>query len=452
MTSLENRVRAATRALAETIPPSSAPPLRLPDPAASRSRPGHPRTWVPGHPLTWSRWLLPTAAAAAVVVIGVGVVAAGSLLHPGRPVTGSGTSAGPTEGPVAGPPAGWYVSTGQVPPYYAQVQPNGNSANAVIRATATGKLIATIKPSAGDTIVAATAAANDRTFVLDEYQQAGPSSVIPSLRPRSFILLRLDSAGRPVSQTKLPMTAGSLVTGFALSPDGGRLAVAVAPKDASAPDLEQVRIYTLATGAVRTWSAQGLIGDLPDEPGFLSWVVDGKSLAFDWRSATSSAALGTWLLNTTLGGGSLLADSRQVQASYVPPAPAPSGPVPSPTATRIAPTPPTCQEYTMVTLDGTAVVCEAVGDYDQTSARLGADTEFLEYSTTTRKLIRVLGYWRFKYASWQGGNLLWSNPSGTVLIGAIPGSPTGQVGIIRGNQFTPLNVPDDRGPDFAGTW
>jgi hypothetical protein len=448
MTSLEHRVRAATRALAETIPPSSAPPLLLPETASSGSR------IRPVRARAWSRWLLPTAAAAAVAVIGVGVVAADSLLHSSGTVTGSTGSAFPAAGPVAGPPASWYVSSGEVPPYYAQIPANGNSglvpSDAVIRATATGKLLATIKPSAGDTIVAATAAADDRTFVLDEYKLVGHSGVNPSSQTRSFLLVRLNSAGLPMSRTKLPMTAGPLVTGFALSPDGTRLAIAVEPERASAPDLDQVRIYTLATGAVRTWSGQGLVGDLPDEPGFLSWTANGKWLAFDW---TSSRAIGTWLLNTTLGGGSLLADSHLVRAGPSLSIVTSPSPLPSPTATRLSPMPPTCQEYTIVTPDGSAVACEAVGSYDQTAggAQGDADTEFLEYSTTTGKLIHVLGYWKFTGAPVEG-NLLWSNRSGTVLIGTIPGSPTVQVGIIRGNEFTPLNVPDDRSPDFAGTW
>lgn len=447
MTSLENRVRAATCALAETVPPS-APPLRLPEPAASGSRAR------PVRPLAWSRWLLPAAAAAAVTVIGVGVVVASSLLHPSGTVTGATGSTFPAAGPVAGPPASWYVSSGEVPPYYAQIQANGNAgfvpSDAVIRATATGKLLATITPSAGDMIVAATAAADDRTFVLDEYKLVGRSGVIPSSQTRSFLLVRLNSAGVPVSRTKLPMTAGPLVTGFALSPDGTRLAIAVKPERASAPDLDQVRIYTLATDVVRTWSGQGLVGDLPDEPGFLSWTANGKWLAFDWAS---SRARGTWLLNTTLGGGSLLADSHLVRASASLSVVTSSSPLPSPTATRLPPMPPTCQEYTLVTPDGSAVVCEAVGSYDQTAggAQGDADTEFPEYSTTTGKLIRVLGYWKFTDAPAEG-NLLWSNPSGSVLIGAIPGSPTDRVGIIRGNQFTPLNVPDDRSPYFAGAW
>ena len=34
--------------------------------------------------------------------------------------------------------------------------------------------------------------------------------------------------------------------------------------------------------------------------------------------------------------------------------------------------------------------------------------------------------------------MLWSSPSGRVLIGVIP---DGRIGVINGNEFTPLNMP-----------
>jgi hypothetical protein len=77
---------------------------------------------------------------------------------------------------------------------------------------------------------------------------------------------------------------------------------------------------------------------------------------------------------------------------------------------------------------------------------LDAQTGFIEYSTATGKVARVLGQWAFG----RGGALadvLWSNTSGSVLIGVIPGGDNARVGVISGNEFTPLP-----GTALAATW
>ena len=62
--STEERLRAATRAAADTVAPGSAPPLRLPDdPAAGPLRGGGSRRH------RWLRALTPLAAAAAVAAV-----------------------------------------------------------------------------------------------------------------------------------------------------------------------------------------------------------------------------------------------------------------------------------------------------------------------------------------------------------------------------------------------
>jgi hypothetical protein len=59
---------------------------------------------------------------------------------------------------------------------------------------------------------------------------------------------------------------------------------------------------------------------------------------------------------------------------------------------------------------------------------------FAEYSTGTGKLVRILGYWKVKPAGYWFTQVLWSSPSGRVLIGIIP---DGRMGVINGNEFTP---------------
>ena len=63
---------------------------------------------------------------------------------------------------------------------------------------------------------------------------------------------------------------------------------------------------------------------------------------------------------------------------------------------------------------------------------------FAEYSTRTGKLVRILGYWTVKPAGYWFTQVLWSSPSGRVLIAVIP---DGRIGVINGNEFTPLNMP-----------
>src|ERR1700678_625113 len=248
---LENRVREAARAVAETVPASTVPPLRV----AGTSACGWPAS------RRWGRWLAPVAAAAAVIVVAALLVAVRGGFGPGA---------------GASPPASGGVTTGPdgVPPYYVSSNATAFFApsNAVVKDTTTGATLGMIKPSVpGDTISAVTAAADDRTFVLAEDKWVGMNSTsFQYYETRSFYLLRLNSDGRPASVTRLPMTAGPLVTGIALSPDGTRLAIAVHPAPATGPTAAaqqtQLRVYTLASGAVRTWYANGTIGSPPTDP------------------------------------------------------------------------------------------------------------------------------------------------------------------------------------------
>jgi hypothetical protein len=53
--------------------------------------------------------------------------------------------------------------------------------------------------------------------------------------------------------------------------------------------------------------------------------------------------------------------------------------------------------------------------------------------------------------------VLWSNSSGSVLIGVIPGGGNGRIGVISGNSFTPLPASAASASaifadDFSGTW
>jgi len=514
MNTLEDRVRAATRAAADTVAPDSVPPLWLPpaDPAGGsrrRSRPGSP----------WAGRLAPLAAALAVVAVAVAMVLVGRTA--GGPAPGPGSGITPVGPMTAGPPVSSYVASGQVPRYYVSIEsrgnPNSNPSYAEVRATVTGAALATIQASAAHgTVVAVTAAADDRTFVLDEQPFVATDIVAnQGFEPRTFYLVRLGASGLPGTPTRLPMTVpgGEMMTGFALSPDGSKLAIAVEPDNVNNdPNLQQVRVYTLATGAVQTWSADGTIGSGPDDARSLSWADDEQTLAFYWIAASPGVHTSVRLLDVDTGGGDLLADSRQAvsllnqplptlvpttvssptaapyqstpaspsglasspeptavsssasasAAASVGPTPVPSGTVPYITASGAAVPWQTCQDDSIITPDGSAIVCGAITALNQTVKRdsrgnvtglqRGAETEFLEYSTATGQVTRVLGHWTFGSVGALSVEVLWSNLSGSVLIGMIPNAGGGRVGVISGNEFTSLPVTAVSVPADSGTW
>jgi hypothetical protein len=521
MNTLEDRVRAATRAAADTVPPDSVPPPWLPpaSPAASRRR-----SWL-GSP--WARRLAPLGAALAVVAVAVTMVLVGRAVQ--APVSAPEAGLGPPGPVTAGPPVSSYVASGQVPSYYVAIEsrgnPNVNPSYAVVRATVPGAALATLPASvAHGTVVAVTAAADDRTFVLDEQMfVATDSNANQFVEPRTFYLVRLDASGRPGTPTRLPATVpgGELVTGLALSPDGSKLAIAVEPDNVkNDPNLEQILVYTLATGAVRTWSGDGTIGFGPDDARSLSWAGDERTLAYSW-AASPGIQTSVRLLDVETGGGSLLADSRQAvsltneplpilapttvrspaasryesspassryesspaSASGLASPPEPtllspsasapaaasvgSTPAPFPTVTSIASSGESapslsCQEDSIITPDGSAIVCGAITAVNTTFNRdsrgdflglqRGAVTGFLEYSTTTEKVTRILGHWTFGSVGALSVEVLWSNASGSVLIGVIPNAGGGQVGVISGNKFTPLPTTTASAPSDSGTW
>jgi hypothetical protein len=103
------------------------------------------------------------------------------------------------------------------------------------------------------------------------------------------------------------------VTGFALSPDGTKLAVALYPGNVE-PVVSELKIYSIATGAVlRTWSATGAIGYTPDDAEQLSWFSD-QTIGFTWLGTANGPQQGEWLLDLGLAGNNLLDDSRQAMS------------------------------------------------------------------------------------------------------------------------------------------
>jgi hypothetical protein len=341
---------------------------------------------------------------------------------------------------LPGPSLASYVSSGMIPPYFVAVAFTGEAAQspavAVVHDTVSGHALATIKPSIrGGTIVGVSAAGDDRTFVLDEQTWVKSKYPFPTAGysgPHSFYLLRLSSAGRVSSLGRLRVTvpATQVLRAFALSPDGYRLALAVQPR--KGPARTNLEVVTLSTGSTRVWSAAGIFRSGAADSRGLSWTADGRELAFEWQANNVGEFPGVEarLLNLTSAGGDLLAASRRVIA----------------TNRQFKPSGGTFQvtdaeNEPVVTPDGSAIVTNSV--YFQVKTKDSGKAwngryGFAEYSTRTGKLIRILGYWKIKPAGYFFTQVLWSSPSGRVLIAVIP---DGRMGVINGNEFTPLNMP-----------
>jgi hypothetical protein len=362
------------------------------------------------------------AAAAAIAAIVVAVVAA---VDSPKSRPGASTDHTPRASASARPTRLAYALGGRVPPYYVWTtftsNPNLNYVR--VRLTATGAVLGTVKAADNGTIVGVTGAADDRTFVLDE-QSLATGNANQSWEPHTYYLLHLAASGVPSSVTQLPITepSGALVTGVTLSPDGTKLAVAIQPNNVkSEPNLTDVKIYSIATGAVlRTWSGNGTIG-FSGEREALTWSSDQRTLGFVWLGNSQNSEQGEWLLNLSLNGTNLIGNSRQAMSMNNN---LPFG----------------CGADLIITPDGSAVVCGA----SPNGSNPAPETAFYEFSTATGKLIRTLA----QVAGNANADVLWSNPSGSVLIGV---AGQDQVGMVTAGTFTPL--PElVYGEAAQGTW
>jgi hypothetical protein len=201
------------------------------------------------------------------------------------------------------PPVAWYPA-GPLPPAdagpgaapYFITLAGGQHTPLTVTAWRSGKQIAEVwPPTPAGTFVGVAAAADDRTFVLEEDGS--------NTKPTAFYELRLRPDGRPLPLARLAIpaatmakvrsaaspnplldpvsTAGvpplSLTNSFAISPDARDLAVAVAVRGQLAID-----VISLPTGRAREWRA---LSGSPEAP--LAWAGD-RYLTFQSSEAGST--------------------------------------------------------------------------------------------------------------------------------------------------------------------
>jgi len=440
MSTVEDKLRHALEATASEIPATQGRVLSL-VPRAGRGRVGGSLRHTATSP-RWrrGRWMAPVAAAAAVaVVIGLSAaIATRARSHRGA-ASSLLTHLGPgTTVPLRSAPA---VDGGAVPAYYVVI--HGPSTQ--VLATATGKVLATLRPTGG--FAAVSGAADDRTFVLAAARKSRIALYLLRLNPRAGTA-RLNALPIAVA------TGASLeFAGLALSPDGTKLAVGVNNLSRTGNFGARIWVYDLATGSHREWRGDGALSDTAIAPGLgrLSWAADDKTLAFDFETGVLEAFLAVRLLDTRapgtdLSSGRVALRSEEIRATSQPQLESP-----------------------LITADGTTVVlgqCQVTGAGQGPGCpgMAGSQGRFVpetlsidEYSARTGHRIAVVFRRRYNVPQAQSGDpgpppsVLWVNPSGRVLIvstGAALASQSPELGIVRDGTFTPLRA---QGTALTGT-
>jgi hypothetical protein len=411
MNTVEDRVRAATRAAADTVSPGSVPPLRLPDVRDGAQR---QHRW-PLRPAArrWPGLLAPLAAAMAVAAVVAASLAIGAAFQGSPAGPGPAARSHPSPAPVR-PAALRPAALRQVPRFFAQLtdRVQAQAQVAVVRSTLTGRVLATVTPPRPYRIFTwVSAAADDRTFVLAAQRywtigsgQAGmPAQNRDNTTPVAFFTMAFDPATHTARLARLavPETiqAGQLA-GMTVSPDGTRLALDLRRS------IQSIQVVTLATGAVRSWAwpGGGWIGNFKPFGQVFSWTADGTTLEFQQWEDGGPADIR--LLDTTAPGTSLV--SSKIVLTF-------------PDAGALG-------TNTLLTPDGTRIV---------TATPQG----ITEFSVRTGNPILSEDQFHLGLLGWQ--EALWAGPGGQALVVCDPrGKPATDpghiLGVLTGNTFTPI--------------
>jgi hypothetical protein len=301
MNTLEDRVRAAAQAAAGTVADGSAPPLLLP--------PSARRLGWPGRDHARHSWIVPLAAAAAVLVVVAASVLVARAIVPGQTV--------PATGP--GPAPALPLTADGLPAYFLAI-PSGDqqagaepgnqnegvgaiphrlSSHETLRvvATATGKTVAKATLPGYVTEIAASRGAFFAAVV-----RGGAAT---------FFEIRLNGSRTGTTVTELPIPPDTAPLEFmAASPNGSKLAYSTLVMHGAEGDVQNLVVASTTNDSERAWltPAQDSQGSM----GQMTWLADGRTLAFTWTgSSEASLSSSLRLLDTAATGDDLMA-SRAV--------------------------------------------------------------------------------------------------------------------------------------------
>jgi hypothetical protein len=265
---IEERLRDAYRAAADTIAPDAAGGLRERVVRISAARGGRARRGLTG------RVVLPLAAAAAVVAAAVLVPAFQSGLLAGHgsaaPRSGRGPGAATpsavarhTARPTATGKAGRALAVPPGAPPFFFASDGGSGTTLYVYRTATAQVVAHLTPPhPGDLFDGIVATSNPLRFVV----ATGHESVCGS----RLYTVRLTAGGQPAGYTPLPVASlPEDVLSLAATPDGRFVAYAGDGCDDPAGGQGDIGLVNLSSGAVGRWTA-------PEQEDIGSLSMSGK--------------------------------------------------------------------------------------------------------------------------------------------------------------------------------
>ena len=349
------------------------------------------------------------AATAAAVTAAVAAVVAGvtaALPDQARPAQDH--PASPTASPLHWPkaPGTWHPdawrAAGPLPaadaapasaPYIVRLLPSLRN-DAQVRNMFTGQTIQTIRPPAGRSFGAITAAGDGRTFVLLASVGASQNTPVP-VNPTSFAFyeMRLRPDGHLESLSVLgTVPAQRRLTGFAVSPDASMLAYSIG---------NGFETVSLSTGTGKRWPGVDA-GGVP--PLSLSWAGD-RTLAFEWDAGADPHQPGTGvrLLDVAAPGNILQASRLVVGLSRYCPG---SG----------------CRSEPAVTADGSKVLVTRVVQHGTAGPGSHYTSSVAEYSVRTGELLAMVT--PPSNSGWPASLCvaLWSSPDGGRVVSFCGGS------------------------------
>jgi hypothetical protein len=395
----------AMRELAGTV--TDAPPLRLTDRSGARL----PRLSAPRR---WTLWAVPLAAAAAVIALAVALVVVKDL----------------PSGRAPHPTVPTYPSTSGVPAYYVAPQTvcskeKCDPTSLVVGNTLTGARLATLSPPPGATFEAASAAADDRTFVTDTV--GFPLSATAAQHVTWYLITIAPGSSTPVRRTRLLIPAGPTgahVQSIALSASGRELAVAYHLGSRS-PGTTVLRTYSITTGRLlHSWSTDadvqfGALGYIQNAQtnNELSWVDGDRAITFTTTGFLSQAnseseaqPTDVRVLDVNARGDDLLADSQVVWSI-------PDGPVKTAT-----PTPCGWKPLLSLAANGKTVLCTSLTSTTMgtgKNARYRWRMTWLTFQTSDPTVIHTAYTATANEGPDQAGitgGVLWADPSGSTMI------------------------------------
>ena len=275
MSTLENRLRDAYRAAADTIDPATIPSL-----AASAG----PRAAVPRR----VRFAAPLAAAAAVtlaVVIPILVAGPAPLRHYAQPVKPRATA---KPSPPASPALPAFTLVDQ-------------DSSLKVYNTRTGATVATLAAPAGQQFEDVASGGTARTFL-------AATGLSGSACHAYFYRFELSETGQPSPLTLLRSVPGSLPTAIAATAGGGSYAFSAVHCDTVPPNGV---IGISGRAGNRTWAY-----DQGDDYSFsLAFTADGRVLAYSVPTAPGAGLLNTSSAAATVSGASRVLSSVPVSAT-----------------------------------------------------------------------------------------------------------------------------------------